>query len=302
MSKIVQRQKLGGRLFDLVNFVILTLVGLACLYPMIHVIAGSLSHPEDLMRHRGLLLWPKRLFTVGYDIVFSNPNIWLGYKNTLIYVGVGTLSRTFMTMLCAYILSRDDFMPKRILTLFIVLTMYIGGGMIPNYLLIYNLKLLNTRGAIIVPTLINTWNVIILRTAFQQSPKSLEESAKLDGGGDLTILFAILAPTNIAALVVVMLSSAVAEWNSWFPASIYLPLRKDLHPLQLYLREVLIEYSSNSTAGGQVLAADLGSLGALIDDVIRYATIVLATMPILVVYPFAQKYFVKGFMLGAVKG
>lgn len=298
---MVEHKSISGRIFDIFNYVILTAIGLLCLYPMIHVIMGSISDPTLLVDHRGLLLVPEGFTARGYEIVFNNPNIWSGYANTLFYVVVGTVMRTFMTMLGAYVLAQKDFLPRKPLMLLFVFTMYFSGGLIPDYLLVTNLHLLNTRWAIIIPTLINTWNMIILRTAFVQVPESLLESARLDGAGDMRILFNIVVPASKATLAVIVMYYAVAEWNSWFSAAIYLPNARDKYPLQLFLREILIANSAggNATAAG---GADVDALDALIEDVVQYSTICVATIPILCVYPFVQKYFVKGVMMGSVKG
>lgn len=298
---MVEQKSISGRIFDIFNYVLLTIIGLLCLYPMIHVIMGSFSDPTLLVDHRGLLLIPEGFTSRGYEIVFNNPNIWSGYANTLFYVIVGTLLRTFMTMLGAYVLAQKDFLPRKPLMLMFVFTMYFSGGLIPDYLMVTNLHLLNTRWAIIIPTLINTWNMIILRTAFVQVPESLIESARLDGAGDMRILFNIVVPASKATLAVIIMYYAVAEWNSWFSAAIYLPNARDKYPLQLFLREILIANSAggNATAAG---GADVDALDALIEDVVQYSTICVATIPILCVYPFVQKYFVKGVMMGSVKG
>lgn len=298
---MVEQKSISGRIFDIFNYVILAVIGLLCLYPMIHVIMGSISDPTLLVDHRGLLLVPEGFTARGYEIVFNNPNIWSGYANTLFYVVVGTVMRTFMTMLGAYVLAQKDFLPRKPLMLLFVFTMYFSGGLIPDYLLVTNLHMLNTRWAIIIPTLINTWNMIILRTAFVQVPESLLESARLDGAGDMRILFNIVVPASKATLAVIVMYCAVAEWNSWFSAAIYLPNARDKYPLQLFLREILIANSAggNATAAG---GADVDALDALIEDVVQYSTICVATIPILCVYPFVQKYFVKGVMMGSVKG
>ena len=263
---MVEQKSVSGRIFDAFNYIFLIIVGLLCLYPMIHVIMGSISDPTLLVNHRGLLLIPEGFTSRGYEIVFNNPNIWSGYANTLFYVIVGTLLRTFMTMLGAYVLAQKDFLPRKPLMLMFVFTMYFSGGLIPDYLLVTNLHLLNTRWAIIIPTLINTWNMIILRTAFVQVPESLIESVRLDGAGDMRILFNIVVPASKAALAVIVMYYAVAEWNSWFSAAIYLPNGREMYPLQLFLREILIANSAggNATAAG---GADADALNALIEDV-----------------------------------
>ncbi|MDL2233826.1 carbohydrate ABC transporter permease [Ruminococcaceae bacterium OttesenSCG-928-L11] len=300
---MIERRTISNVLFDWANALVLGVLGLVCLYPMLHVLFGSFSDPRLLISHTGLLLRPLGFITKGYEIVFNNPNIWSGYANTLFYVVVGTVLRMSMTMLGAYVLAQKDFMLRKVLMLMFVFTMYFGGGLIPDYLLITKLKMLNTRWAIIVPSLIATWNMIILRTAFSQVPASLEESARLDGAGDMTILFRIIAPTTKASIAVIIMYYAVGEWNSWFSAAIYLPARRDLYPLQLFLREILIANSmgGNTTANTSAGFTDADSVAALIEDVVRYCTIVVATVPILCVYPFVQKYFVKGVMMGSIK-
>lgn len=301
---MVERKTASNWLFDIFNMIFLTLLAVVCLYPMLHVFFGSFSDPRLLVKHTGPLLWPTGYTLRGYEIVFNNPNIWNGYGNTLFYVIVGTVARTFMTMLGAYVLTQKDFMPRKALMLLFVFTMYFSGGLIPDYLLVTKLGLLNTRLAMIVPSLIGTWNMIILKTAFAQVPVSLEESARLDGAGDMTILFRIVLPATKASLAVIIMYYAVGEWNSWFTAAIYLPGRRDLYPLQLFLREILISNSAGGNAA-QAAAGNSGSgadaIEALIEDVVRYCTICVATIPILCIYPFVQKYFVKGVMMGSIK-
>ncbi|MDD6033621.1 MAG: carbohydrate ABC transporter permease [Oscillospiraceae bacterium] len=299
---MVERKTVSNWIFDIFNYIFLAVLALVCLYPMLHVFFGSFSDPRLLSRHTGLLLHPLGFITRGYEVVFKNPNIWIGYGNTLFYVIVGTVLRTFMTMLGAYVMIQKDFLPRKVLMLMFVFTMYFSGGMIPDYLLVNKLHLLNTRWALIVPSLIGTWNMIILKTAFAQVPPSLEESARLDGAGDMTILFRIILPAAKATLAVIIMYYAVGEWNSWFSAAIYLPARRDLYPLQLFLREILISYSSggNEISTGAA-ATDVDAIEALLEDVVRYCTICVATIPILCIYPFVQKYFVKGVMMGSIK-
>lgn len=301
---MVERRTASNWVFDIFNYLFLAIIALICLYPMLHVFWGSFSDPRLLTAHTGLLLHPLGHTNRGYEIVFNNPNIWSGYANTLFYVIVGTVSRTLMTMLGAYVLVQKDFMPRKPMMMMFVFTMYFSGGMIPDYLLVTKLHMLNTRWAIIVPSLISTWNMIILKTAFAQVPPSLEESARLDGAGDMTILFRIILPAVKASLAVIIMYYAVGEWNSWFTAAIYLPGRRDLYPLQLFLREILISYSASGNAAEAAAGAsgsDADAIEALIEDVVRYCTICVATIPILCIYPFVQKYFVKGVMMGSIK-
>jgi putative aldouronate transport system permease protein len=295
---VVETKNLGSRTFDAFNYVFLGFIAMICLYPMMHVIWGSISNPTKLAVHSGTILLPLGFSLEGYKVVLNNPNIWTGYGNTLFYVVVGTILKLFMTALGAYVLSRKDFMFRKALTLMIVFTMYFGGGLIPNFLLIQNLGLYNTRWAILIPGLVATWNLIILKTAFQSVPSSLEESAKIDGANDLTILIRIIFPVCKATIAVIALYYAVGEWNAWFNAMIYLRNRAK-YPLQLFLREILLSNSKSGNMSGEMVGES--GIELFIEEVIRYCTIVVATIPILCVYPFIQKYFVKGVMMGSLK-
>lgn len=280
-------------IFSVINYSLLTVVALVCLYPMVHVFFASISDPIKLMQHTGVMLSPKGFSLAGYRVVIENPNISSGYMNTLIYTFVGTALSVFFTSMGAYALSRKNFMFKRTITLLIVFTMYFSGGLIPNFLLVKNIGLYNSRWAVMLPVLIGTWNLIVMRTSFQQVPPSLEESAKIDGANDFVILFRIFIPVQAATIAVMILFYSVAQWNSWFNAMVYLRDRS-LYPLQLFLREILI---ANSTSGNINPDSDV----LFLEEVIKNATIIVATLPILCVYPFVQKYFIKGVMLGSVK-
>lgn len=290
---MVERMSLPERVFMLIVYVLLGLLALACLYPMLHVLFASLSDPLKLMNHSGVLLWTKGFSLKGYEIVLANKNIATGYTNTMFYLIAGTSINMLLTTLGAYALSRRGYMFKKTLTLLIVFTMYFSGGLIPNFLLIKGLGLYNTRWALLLPTAITTWNLIVMRTSFQNIPESLEESAKIDGANDYTVLFRIFLPVSKATVAVMVLFYAVGHWNAWFNAMVYLRNRS-LFPLQLFLREILI---SNSTSGNVNPDADVFFL----DEVIKYATIIVSTLPILFAYPFAQRYFMSGVMLGSLK-
>ncbi len=290
--------RLGSRLFDVFNLVLSGLFAFICVYPVIHVLSSSFSDPSRLAVHTGGVLWPLGFSLDGYRVVLRNPNIWTGYGNTLFYVVVGTILCLFMTSIGAYVLSRRNFMFRKHMTLLIVFTMYFSGGMIPNFLLVRILGLYNTRGAIIVPALISTWNLFVLKTAFQSVPASLEESAKLDGANDLLILFRIILPVSKATIAVIALYYSVSHWNAWFHAMIYLR-KRELFPLQLILREILII----SDAGGNISGDMPGDVAQMfIDKLIKHCTIIVSTLPILSIYPFIQKYFVKGVMMGSLIG
>ncbi len=290
---MLEKSSFSEKIGSSINYFFLVLLFALCLYPMWHVVCGSVSDPVWIMQHNGLLFWPNGFSLEGYKQVFGNPNIGAGYLNTIFYTVVGTSISMLLTTLGAYALSRTGYMFKKGITFFIVFTMYFSGGIIPSFLLVDNLALTDTRWAILLPTAIATWNMIVMKTAFQSVPKSLEEAAKIDGANDIYILFKIFIPVSIPTMAVITLFYVVAQWNSWFNASIYIDDRS-LLPLQVFLREILLASSLNSTSG-------MDSETYFLEKVIRYSTIVVSTVPILCVYPFAQRYFMSGLMLGSVK-
>lgn len=279
-------------LFDLLNGLILTVVALLTLYPFLYVIFASFSDPLKLMSNSGLLFAPMGFSLDAYVRVFENPSIYSGYANTFFYVVVGTLVNIVATCMAAYVLSRKQFMLRRFLTVMFIFTMYFSGGLIPSYLLIKDLGLINSRLALILPGAVNTFNLMIMITGFEGVPESLEESARIDGAGDWTILFRIIMPLAKPTIMVMLLYYAVGHWNSWFNAMIYLR-DADKMPLQIFLRDILTR-SQLGAMTGQVDVEDVGLT-------IKYATIIVSTVPILCIYPFIQKHFVKGVMIGAVK-
>ncbi len=292
MFSSIMKRSVPDLIFDIVNYLLVGLITVICLYPMIYVIAASFSDPVLLMSNKSPLIAPLGFSIDGYRIVLNNVNTWIGYGNTIFYVVAGTAINMFMTTLGAYALSRKNFMLRKFFTIMIVFTMYFSGGIIPNFLLVKNLGLLDTRWAVIIPTAIGTWNLLIMRTAFASIPDSLEEAAKIDGANHFTLLFKILVPVSKATMAVILLFYAVGHWNSWFNAMIYLPTSRNLYPMQLFLREILVT-SSEVTSGDN----EINYMGELV----KYSTIIVSTLPILCLYPFLQKYFVKGVMMGSVK-
>lgn len=282
--------------FVIINTVIMLLVCCVCFLPMWHVLMASISDPIQLKKYKGLLLMPIGQAThKGYLLVSRNPNILSSYLNTLFYVVTGTILGAALTLIAGYILSRRTFRYRRALMAFIVFTMLFRAGMIPQYLVVKGLGLLDTRWAVVLPTMLSVFNITIMRTSIEQLPPSLEESARIDGAGDLTILFRIVAPLIKATFAVIVLFYAVARWNEWFNAMIYLTDR-NLFPLQLILREILI-INQNTVQASSDISSGLDNY----KELVRYATIIVATVPVLCVYPFVQKYFVTGVMIGAVK-
>lgn len=292
----VKRSK-GEAAFEVVNTLIMLMMILVCIYPLLYVTFASLSDPVRLMAHRGPLLNSLGFTFKGYELVLKNPNILIGYKNTLIYLSVGTVINLIMTILGAYVLSRKRpyFIDK--MMMIIVFTMFFSGGLIPSYLLVKSLGMINSMWAVIIPGAISTWNLIIMRTSFQAIPESLEESARIDGASDIRILASIILPLSMPVIAVMILYYGVGHWNSWFSAMVYLRSRS-LYPLQLVLREILILNTGDRVSASDAAADDLDAYRILV----QYCTIMVATLPVLFVYPFLQKYFVKGVMIGAIKG
>lgn len=301
---MVTKKTAGERIFDCINTIFLALLAIACLYPLLYVLFASFSQPIELMKHRGLLLRPLGFTIGGYKLVFKNPSITSGYLNTLFYVTAGTAINLFMTSLGAYVLSRKNVLWKNIIVFMITITMLFSGGLIPFYLLVKNLGMLNTRWALIIPGAISTYNLFVMRTAFAGIPDSLEESAKIDGANDFVVLFRIILPLSKAVLAVMTLFYAVGHWNSWFNAMIFLR-KRELFPLQLILREILLANDMQSMSNLEGLVdvsvqanADIVYFARLL---VQYCTIIVATLPILFLYPFVQKYFVQGVMIGSLK-
>ena len=284
----------GAAIFDTVNVTLMIVISLCMLYPMLYVIFASFSDPTAYTKHSGLLLSPAGFSLESYKLAFENPMLFRGYLNTIIIILVSVTLSMILTSLCAYVLSRKDFKLRKFCTVAIVITMFFSGGMIPFYFTVKDLGLENSMWSLILPTAINTFNMIILRTSFESIPSALVESASIDGAGHWTILFRIILPLSKATLAVLVLYYAVANWNSWFNAMLFINDREK-YPLQLVLREILITSDTSSMTAGE-------SDREFIGETIKYAIIVISTVPILCIYPFLQKYFAKGVMVGSVKG
>lgn len=288
----------GEKVFNICNIIFMFLMMFVMFYPMWHVLCASFSDARLLSAHTGVLLWPEGYSVTAYKLMMKNPMILRGYGNTLFILVFGLLINMVMTCLAAYVLSRKNVMLNRPITIFIVFTMYFSGGLIPTYLNIKDLGLMDSLWAVIVPGAISTYNMIVLRTGFASVPESLEESAKIDGASALRILWQIILPLSKATVAVICLYYSVAHWNSWFNAMLYLNER-ELFPLQLILREILIQNDTTS----MVTAMDVGAGdSSFVSETVKYAVIIVSVVPILCVYPFIQKYFTKGVMVGAVKG
>ncbi|WP_028560192.1 carbohydrate ABC transporter permease [Paenibacillus pinihumi] len=287
---------LFDRLFDICIYGFLILLVIATLYPLLYVLFASLSDAGQLMMNKGMLWKPLGFSVEAYKSVINNPSIAMGYRNTIFIVVAGVIVNLLMTSLGAYVLSRKNVMWNQMFMFMIVFTMFFGGGLIPLYLMVKNVGLLDSLWSTILPFAISTFNLIIMRTSFMGIPDSLEESAKIDGANHFTILFRIILPLSMPVIAVMILYYAVDKWNGWFYASVFIKSR-ELFPLQLVLREILIANSTDSMSAG-ASAGDRHQIG----ETIKYATIMVATVPILCVYPFVQRFFVKGVMIGSLKG
>lgn len=281
--------------FEILNTLILIAVVIVMVYPLLYIVFASFSDSARLMAHSGFLIKPLGFTTLAYEKAFEHPLIITSYINTLYIVVVGVIINVLLTALGAYFLSRRDVLFKQFVTVAIIFTMYFSGGLIPTYFNVRDLGLYNSTWALILPVAINTFNLIIMRTGFEAVPVSLEESATLDGAGHFTILFRIILPLVLPTVAVMVLYYGVQHWNSWFNASIYLN-ESSKYPLQLVLRGILISNDTQQMTTG----VDAGSTLA-ISETIKHAIIVISTVPILCIYPFLQKYFIKGAMVGAVK-
>ncbi|WP_336787885.1 carbohydrate ABC transporter permease [Paenibacillus sp. MMO-177] len=294
---------ISSRAFDVTIYVLLTVLTLCCLYPIVHIVFASVSDPARLVAHKGVLLKPLGLTIDGYKLIFKDNSLLVGYKNTILYVGLGTLVNMLMTIMGAFVLSRRDLYFKKYIMIIITVTMFFGGGLIPWFLLMKDIGLYNNLWAMILPTALNTWNMIVLRTGFQSIPTELEEAAIIDGASQLKLLVNVILPLSKATLAVIFLYYLVGNWNSWFNAMVLLKDR-DQFPLQLLLKEILVANDSTATtqgsSGGVVI--DSASSATAFRELVKYCTIVFSTLPILMVYPFLQKYFVKGVYVGSIKG
>ncbi len=277
--------------------IFLCIIGLIVLYPLVYVVSCSFSTPEAVMSGQ-VVLWPVNFTLEGYKAVFKTSKVLLGFRNSLFYTVAGTCINLFATVLAAYPLSRKDFPGQGMMMMMFTFTMIFSGGMIPNYLLIRDLKMLDTVWAMLLPGTIAVYNMILVRTFFQNSiPGELLEAAKMDGCSDIVYLLKVVLPLAKSILAVIVLYYAVAHWNAYFNAFMYLSNQK-LYPLQIFLREVLIA----NKVDADMLVDDLSTATYGLEYILKYALIVTSTVPVLIIYPFVQKHFVKGVMIGAVKG
>ena len=292
-----ESRKLSYKIANGVIMFIMILLMLITIYPLYYTICASFSDARALLRNHALLLKPLEPFTLdGYKAVFSNPSIVKSFGNTVFYVVVGTAISMALTIAGAFVVSRSYFLPRNVMMKGMLFTMFFGGGLIPWFFVVRDLGMYNTRWAIVIPAALSTYNLIIMRSFFLSIPPALEESALLDGANDFQVLTHIILPLSTPVLAVIGMYYAVGQWNGWYHSLIFHRTR-ELYPLQMILRELLI---LNEMTGSDS-AADFVE-EAFNRDLIKYCTIVVTTVPILIIYPFLQRYFVKGVMIGAIKG
>lgn len=291
------RDTLGDRLFYAGCYLITALFMLAVLYPLVYILSASFSSAEAITSGR-MWLYPVDFSLVGYKYILKYDAIWLGYRNTLFYTFAGTLINVVMTMTCAYGLSRRGMRGRRFFTMLFTFTMIFSGGMIPNYLLMKNLKILNTVWCMLLPGAISAYNLIVAKTFIENSiPGDLLEAARIDGCSDVRFFFSIVLPLSKAILAVLLLMYAAAHWNAYFNAFLYLTDKK-FYPLQIFLRQILVQ--SNMSA--DMLDPEAMAQMQTLQQILKYAVIVVSTAPMLCLYPFVQKYFRQGVMIGSIKG
>ena len=291
------RRTRADRAFDLMDYIFLTIAFLLVAYPLYFVVIASVSDPIAVYEGR-VIFYPIKPTLEGYRRILSYSTLFTGYKNTLLYTLVGTSINVVLTITAGYALSRKELVGRNVMMMGVMITMIVSGGMIPNYLLVRSLKIYNTMWALILPGAVSTWNLIVTRTFFQQTiPDELREAADLDGCSDTAFFLRVVLPLSASIIAVMILFYAVNHWNSYFNALIYLSSTAK-YPLQLVLRNILIVNTLDDMVNDVATQAAQQRMG----DLIKYGMIIVSSLPLLILYPFLQKYFVQGVMIGAIKG
>ncbi|WP_206438375.1 carbohydrate ABC transporter permease [Paenibacillus whitsoniae] len=292
------KESYGDRIFLLMTYVLIGLLVLIVLYPLLYVVNASFSDPK-LVINGQIGLFPKGFNLEAYRRVFMNAEIWTGYRNTVLYTVIGTFVNITLTMMGAYPLSRRNFPWRRGMMIFITITMFFSSGIVPMYLLVKSLGMYNSMWALILPSAISVYNMIVARTFLETNiNEQIYESAYMDGCSNIKSFFYIVLPLSAPIMAVLVLFYAVYHWNSYFEAMIYLKDRS-LYPLQLFLREILVMNQSDNVMMDSI---EMDTSKFLVAEGVKYAVIIVSSGPILLLYPFLQKYFVKGMMIGALKG
>ena len=293
---MLKRSK-GEKIFAVFNYTGMVVLCIIFILPVWHVLMGSISDPLRISAYSGIILYPLGDMTFGgYKLVLQNNSILRSYLNTILIVVTATGLGTLLTILSAYVMSVRGLYWKKPFNFIVTFTMIFNGGLIPTYMVVRNLHMLDTYWSLIIPGCCVAYNIIIMRTSFSQVPAALSEAATIDGAGHFRILCQIILPVSKSIIAVIVLFYAIQQWNAWFNASIYLQNR-DLYPLQLTLREIVLKSSENS-----IIANADGETVDIYRPLIKYCTIMVSIIPMMIVYPFVQKYFVKGVMIGSIKG
>ncbi len=288
-------------LFDIINNILICIIIAVVIYPVIFVISASISDP-DMVSLGKVILWPRGITLEGYKIILSYKPVWVGYRNTIFYAVVGTIINVIFTLGASYSLSRKDFVGRNFFMLIFTFTMFFSGGLIPLFLVVKKLNMIDKVWAMWLPSAVSMWNVIITRTYFQTSiPDALQEAAHIDGCTNMRLFVSIILPLSLPIIAVNALYYGVAHWNTFFNALIFLSDRNK-YPLQLFLREILIQNQTVDIMGMTSDEMEIMAYRVKLAQVMRYGLIIVSSIPILMLYPFLQKYFVKGMMIGSIKG
>lgn len=295
------KQAKTDRIFDICNKILVWFFIIIIMYPLIYIISASISDPS-FVNSGQMWLWPKGITFEGFQRVFQNTDIWIGYRNTIFYTLLGTFINLAVTLPAAYALSRQELIGKKVIMALFVFTMFFEGGLIPTYLLVRDLGMVNTIWSLVIPSAAAMWNIIVTMTFFKVTiPKGLEEAAEMDGASQFRTFFQIVLPLSAPIIAVMALFYGVGHWNQYFGAMIYLSDEK-LFPLQLFLRKILIQQQMTADMMMQSGSAEALSEHARIADIIKYAVMIVSAAPLLIVYPFLQRFFLKGVLIGSIKG
>lgn len=298
------KESRGDKLFLAFVYLFLTAALIVVLYPLVYMLSASVSTPR-FVNSGEMWLLPKGFTLEGFKLVLDNAKIWMGYRNTILYTVVGTLINLAVTLPAAYALSRRDFYGRQLFMILILITMFFNGGLVPTYLVVRDLGLINSMWALILPVSATVWNIIVARTFFHSTiPKELQEAAHIDGCTNLRLFIKIVLPLSSPIIAVMALFYGVMHWNSYFSALIYLN-DESKFPLQMILRQILVLQEATAETTGGTMTADMAAIAsskAELASMVKYAVIIVSTLPIIAVYPFLQRFFVQGVMIGSVKG
>lgn len=291
----LKRRHLGDKVFYLINSIILGLLALIILYPLYFIIIASISDPDAVLAGK-VVLYPVNITLSGFHKIIERQDVWRGYLNTIIYTAITVILSLVVTVPAGWALSRKTLPKKKLFMVFFIIPMFFGGGLIPFYNVMSSLHLINSMWAVILPSILSVWNLFMTKTFFESSiPEGLIEAAKIDGAGQFRIFLSVVLPLSKAILAVMALYYAVGQWNSYFNAMIFIQ-NEDLYPLQLVLKEILIASESTVGGSGETILEQFRLANQL-----KYVSVIVSSVPVLMLYPFVQKYFAQGAMIGSLK-